>query len=39
MEAVKFEGEEALVAEAIGLAEEGFDFVVNAFHASVAEGL
>jgi hypothetical protein len=37
MKAVKFEGEEAFVAEAIGLAEERFDFVVDAYHASVAD--
>jgi len=37
MQAVKFECEEALVAEAIGLAQEGFDFVVDAFHPSVAD--
>jgi hypothetical protein len=39
MEAVKFEGEEAFVAEAIGLAEEGFDFVVDAFHASITDAM
>ena len=37
MEAIKFAGEEALVAEAIGLAAEGFDFVADAFHAAVAD--
>ena len=37
MECIQFEGEDAFVAEAIGLAEEGFDFVVNAIHASVAD--
>ena len=31
IQAVKFECEEALVAEAIGLAQEGFDFVVDAY--------
>ena len=39
MERIQFEGEEAFVAEAIGLAEEGFDFVVDAFHASVADAV
>ena len=39
MQAVKFEGEEAFVTEAIGLAEERFDFVVDAFHASVADAV
>ncbi len=39
MEAVEFEGEEALIAEAIGLTEEGFDFVVDAFHATIADAV
>jgi len=37
MKAVKFEGEAALVAEAIGLAKQRLDFVVDAFHSSVAD--
>jgi len=37
MHTVKYEGEEALVAEATGLAEEHFDFVVDALHPSVAD--
>jgi hypothetical protein len=37
MECIQFEGEEAFVAEAIGLAQQRLDFVVDAFHASVAD--
>src|ERR1035438_10537552 len=39
MKAEKFEGEEAFIAEAIGLTEESFDFVVDAFHASIANAM
>jgi len=39
MQAVKFECEEALVAEAIGLAEDRLDFVVDAFHAPIADAV
>ena len=37
MQAIKCEGEEALVAEAIGLAKQRLDFVVDAFDPSVAD--
>ena len=37
MKAIEFEDEEAFVAEAIGLAKERLDFVVDAFHPSVAD--
>ena len=39
MERIQFEGQAAFVAEAAGLAEEGFDFVVDAFHASIADAV
>src|ERR1017187_2936926 len=37
MTAVKFEGEETFVAEAMGLARPRLDFVMDAFPASVAD--
>jgi hypothetical protein len=37
MKAIEFESEVALIAQAIGLAQQGFDFVIDAFHAAVVD--
>ena len=39
MKAQKFECEEVFVTQSIGLTKERFDFVVDAFHATVADSV
>ena len=37
VKAIEFEHEVALVAQAVGLAQQGFDLIVDAFHPSVVD--